>query len=467
MGEDRDQIHYLTIRQASRLIRAKELSPVELLRAFLERIEAADGKVKSYVTLLADSALEEARTAEIEVGRGLYKGPLHGIPMAHKDLYDTKGVRTTGQSKVHEHRVPDEDATVIHRLREAGSVLLGKLAMFEFAMGGPETSLFEAAHNPWNLDYVTSGSSSGSGAAVAAGFCMGSLGSDTGGSIRGPASYCGIVGLKPTYGRVSRFGVIPLSWSLDHCGPMTWTVEDTAFILQAIAGHDPKDPASSRVPVPDYSAALREDVNGLVIGVPKHYCYNTDGGIEPETIAVVDKALRELEGLGAKVEEVNIPSLAYTPAVNNVIAMSEAFNYHLPNLKSQLQNYGETFISRVLIGGVFTSADYVQAQRARSKISREFAQIMQRVDLIAMPTQTTAPSTFEEFKPAAVMLGPSFMAPFNETGMPAISVPCGFNKMGLPIGLQLAGKPFDEATVLRGAYTYQQHARWYEKRPPI
>lgn len=466
MTQTSTELYYLTIREAGRLIKARELSPVDLTRALLERIEAVDGKLKTYVTLLADEALSRAKAAEAEIQQGRYRGPLHGIPMAHKDLYDTKGVRTTGQSKVHEHRVPKEDATVIRRLAEAGSILLGKLAMFEFAMGGPETSLFEQARNPWNVDYVTSGSSSGSGAAVAAGLAMGSLGSDTGGSIRGPASYCGIVGLKPTYGRVSRYGVLPLSWSLDHCGPMTRTVEDAALMLQAIAGYDAKDPSTSQTPVPDYAAALKEDVKGLVIGVPKAYCFNSEADIDSETIAAVDKALRDLEGLGARVEEVSIPSLEHVPVANNVILLSEAFTYHLPNLKSQPQNYGEAFISRLYMGGLFTASDYVQAQRVRSSIKREFDQVLQRVDLIGMPTSNNPPVTLEEFKPGSWLHGPSFTAPFNETGMPAISVPCGFTQAGLPIGLQLAGKPFDEPTVLRAAYAYQQHARLYEKRPP-
>jgi aspartyl-tRNA(Asn)/glutamyl-tRNA(Gln) amidotransferase subunit A len=461
------ELHYLTIGEAAALIRDRKLSPVELTRAHLDRIGAVNGKLRSYVTLLEEEALASARVSEKEIQGGDYRGPLHGIPMAHKDLYDTAGVRTTGQSKVLEDRVPSEDATVIARLRGAGSVLLGKLAMFEFATGGPKTSLFDEARNPWGLDYATSGSSSGSGVAVAAGLCMGSLGSDTGGSVRGPAAFCGIVGLKPTYGRVSRYGVLPLSWSLDHCGPLTRTVEDTALMLQAIAGHDPKDASSSSVPVPDYAASLREDVRGLVIGVPRHYCFDSEADIDPETITAVEKALVELEGLGARVEEVTIPCLEYAPVANNVIILSEAFRYHLPNFRSQPQNYGEAFINRLYMGGLLTGSDYVQAQRVRGKIKREFARLMQKVDLIAMPTMTGAPVTVEEFKPTAIMLGPSFMAPFNQTGMPAISIPCGFNAKGLPLGLQLAGRPFDEATVLRAAHTYERHAGWFKRRPPV
>lgn len=324
------------------------------------------------MTLLRDSALAEASTAEAEVQRGQWRGPLHGIPIALKDLYDTAGVRAAAQSKVLEHRVPVEDATTVARLREAGAVLLGKLAMHEFALGGPPTSLFEQARNPWNLDYVTGGSSSGSGAAVAAGLCMGSLGSDTGSSIRGPASLCGIVGPKPTYGRVSRSGVIPLSWSLDHCGPMTWTVEDAALMLQAIAGYDPNDPTTSHTAVPDYSASLKDDVKGLTIGVPRHHYFDKQSG-DPETLSLVEKALGALEGMGARLVEVTIPSLEYAWIANMVILLGEAFAYHRKNLQSQPENFGEIVRMRFYLGSLFSAGDYVQAQRARSRVKREMS----------------------------------------------------------------------------------------------
>ena len=466
MTESQNELCFLTIHQASRLIQSRELSPLELTSAFLERIEAVDGRLKSYVTLLAESALANARTAEAEVVRGEYRGPLHGIPIALKDLYDTKGVRTTAQSKVLETRVPGEDATTTRKLREAGAVLLGKLAMHEFALGGPQTSLFDQARNPWSLEHITGGSSSGSGAAVAAGLCMGSLGSDTGGSIRGPASLCGIVGLKPTYGRVSRYGVVPLSWSLDHCGPMTWTVEDSALMLQAIAGPDPRDPTASHAPVPDYSASLGDGIRGLTVGVPRDYFFNPDV-LEPETASVVDKALADLEGLGARILEVNVPSLEYAAIANTVIMLGEAFAYHRSNLQSQPQNFGDIVRLRFYMGGLFTAADYVQAQRARSRVKREFAETLQQVDVIAVPTSARPAATFAAFDPFSTMLPPSFTAPFNETGMPAISIPCGFNQAGLPIGLQIAGKPFDESAVLGVAYAYQQHAKWYETRPSV
>ena len=296
---------------------------------------------------------------------------------------------------------------------------------------------------------------------------MGSLGSDTGGSIRGPASYCGIVGLKPTYGRVTRHGVMPLSWSLDHCGPMARTVEDSALLLQAIAGHDTKDPSSARHPVPDYTLALREDVEGLVIGIPYDYCHNVVEDIDKENVMIVETAIRELGRLGAIIQNVSLPSLEYAPLANNVIAMSEAYSYHLPNLRAQPENYGETFLRRLFVGGLSTAADYVQAQRFRTRITQEFRQIMETVDLIAMPTQVNPPGVLEDMRSTAPILGPSFMAPFNQTGMPAMSIPCGFDSNGLPVGLQLAGRPFDEPTVLRAAYTYQQHVGLYKLRPPL
>ena len=462
---DRQELCYLTIPEAALLLESKQLSPVELTQAFLDRIEAVDGGLHSYVTLLPESALEEARAAEAAIQAGEYRGPLQGIPIALKDLYDTAGVRTTAQSKVLEHRVPAQDATVVTRLREAGTVLLGKLAMHEFALGGPPTSLFVPARNPWNTDHIPGGSSSGSGAAVAAGLCMGSLGSDTGGSIRGPAASCGIVGLKPTYGRVSRAGVLPLSWSLDHVGPMTWTVEDTAYMLQAIAGHDPDDPTSRSTPVPDYAAALVEDVRGLRIGVLRSYIDHGDEPMDADTLAAFDAALEALAALGADIVEVDIPSAIYGDSANSVIMLSEAFAYHRANLQSQPENYGEIVRARFSTGALVTSSDYVQAQRVRSRIRRETAAVLQQVDLVALPGSRSPAASFQGFEPLGRWKGDGFMSLANETGLPTICVPCGFTSAGLPAGIQLMGRPDDESTVLRASYAYQQRAGWYQKRP--
>jgi aspartyl-tRNA(Asn)/glutamyl-tRNA(Gln) amidotransferase subunit A len=459
---------YLTIGQASGLIRRRELSPVELTRAFLDRIDAVDGKLHSYITVLADEALEEARAAEAEILKGEYRGALHGIPLAHKDLYDTAGVLTTSGSRVDENRVPAEDSTVIARYREAGSVLLGKLSMHEYALGGPDFSTpFEPARNPWNLDHIPGGSSSGSGAAVAAGLCIGALGSCTGGSIRGPAFLCGTVGLKATYGRVSRSGVVTLSWSQDHCGPLTWTVEDAAHMLQAIAGRDPKDPTSSSAPVPDYSASLREDVGGLVVGVPRHFFFSPNPAVSGEVQSIVEKVLVELEGLGASLEEVDIPSLEYERGVNSVIMLCEAFAFHEKNLQTRAHDFGEMVRARFRLGGLLNASDYVQAQRVRRVIKRETAEVMKGVDVLVTPTMTQPAARMDVYDPSSTIQGPSFTAPFNITGLPAMSVPAGFTADGLPVGMQVVGKPFDEPTVLRVGHTYERHARWYERRPSI
>jgi aspartyl-tRNA(Asn)/glutamyl-tRNA(Gln) amidotransferase subunit A len=460
-------LHHLTIHEAGPMLRQGQISPVELTRAFLDRIEQLDGTLQAYITVLHDRAMASARTAEAEMLRGDYRGPLHGIPIALKDLYDTKGIRTTASSRVMADRVPTEDATTTARLESAGSILLGKLAIHEFALGGPDpTNGFPLARNPWNLDYIPGGSSSGSGTGIAAGLCMGSLGSCTGGSIRGPAAYCSIVGLKATYGRVSRYGVVPLSWSLDHCGPMTWTVEDSAHMLQVIAGYDPKDPTSSRAPVPDYAAALKADVRGLTIGVPRHFFFADDPRIDQDTLTRVDAALSAFEGLGARVQEVSIPALQYSGAAQPVIMLSEAFAYHDQNLRRRPEAFGEMVRARFRTGGLFSSSDYVQAQRVRNVLKRQCAEVLTQVDVLVSPTMSGPAPAFAEMDAMTTSRRPSFTGPYNLTGMPAISVPCGFTSTGLPVGLQIAGKPFDEPTVIRAAYAYQQQARWFEQRPP-
>ena len=462
------ELCYMTIAQAAPLLRDGQLSPVELTRAFLARIEAIDGRLNSYVTLLPERALAQARAAEAEILRGDYRGPLHGIPIGLKDLYDTAGILTTAMSRVTPDRVPTEDATTVARLNQAGTILLGKLAMHEFALGGPDfTSLFPPARNPWNLAHIPGGSSSGSGAAVAAGLCMGALGSDTGGSIRGPASMCGIVGIKPTYGRVSNFGVVPLSWSQDHCGPMTWTVADNALMLQALAGHDPKDPTTSTAPVPDYSAALRDGIAGMTIGVPRRYFFESGPDVAPETLAAIEGALEVMAELGATVRDVDLPHVEQSRAANQTIMMGEAFAYHEHNLKTRREDYGAMVRDRFLLGGMLTISDYVQAQRVRSLIKREMADALREVDVLVTPTSPKPAAALEGYSGGATLTGPSFTGPFNASGIPAISTPGGFSSDGLPIGLQIAGKPFDEATVLRVAYAYEQAARWFERRPEV
>ena len=468
MTTSQTNLYHLTIREASALLKSGQLSPVELTQSFLDRIEATDDRLHSFIIVLKEQALDDARLAEAEIRRGDYKGPLHGIPFALKDLYDTAGITTTSGSKVDIDRVPTEDATTTARLKAAGGILLGKLAMHEFALGGPDfTTPFPPARNPWNLAHITGGSSSGSGAAVASGQAMAALGSCTGGSIRGPASLCGIVGLKATYGRVSRAGVVTLSWSQDHCGPMTWTVEDTAYMMQALAGYDPKDPTTSTAPVPDYSLSLREDIKGLIIGVPRHFFFAPHESVNPEVVATVEKGLKVLEGLGANLQEVTIPSLEYVRAANSVIMLSEAFAYHEKNLQTRPHDFGEMVRARFRIGGLFSASDYVQSQRIRKVVNRECAEVLQKVDVLVTPTMTQPAAAFEGYDATSNITGRSFTAPFNLTGLPAISVPCGFTASGLPVGMQIAGKPFDEPGVIRAAYAYQQEARWFEQRPSI
>ncbi len=460
------ELHHLTIGEASPLIASGELSPVELTRAYLDRIEAIDGRLDAFVTLTPDLALSQARQAEAEIRAGRYRGPLHGIPIGLKDLYDTAGIRTTAMSRVTPDRVPDEDATTVAKLYDAGVVLLGKLAMHEFALGGPDfTSLFPPARNPWNTEHMPGGSSSGSGAAVAAGLCMGALGSDTGGSIRGPASMCGIVGIKPTFGRVSNFGVVPLSWSQDHCGPMTWTVEDTAIMLQAIAGHDPKDPTTADVPVPDYLTALRDGVRGLTVGVPRQYFYEEAPGVDAQVIHAAERGLETLSELGAEIRDVEIPHIRYAQTANQVIMMSEAYAFHEANLKTRRHDYGDLVRNRFLLGGLLSASDYNQALRMRRVIKDEMAEALRQADVLVTPTYASPAPKIEGYAGGTTLTQPSFTGPFNVSGLPAVSTPSGLSSDGLPMGLQIVGRPFDEATALRVAHAYEQTTRFIDRRP--
>ena len=479
MNNTSKDLCYLTIREAGGLIERRELSPVELTQAMLDRIDAIDDKVMSFTVLSSDIALAEARAAETDISAGNYKGPLHGIPLAHKEQWDIAGFETRQQGP--EYRHPPDDATAVARLRQAGAPLLGKLAAMSLGVDGDlesygeESKRQDECRNPWNLDYSPGGSSSGSGAAVAAGMCMGSLGGDVGGSIRFPAAACGIVGLKATYGRISRDGLVSYSWSQDFGGPMTRTVEDTALMLQAIAGYDPKDLASD-VTVPDYSAALREDVKGLVVGVPRDFITAPAAEMDPEALAIFDKALQDLESLGARVEEISIPSLHQAVTANLVTWYADSFAHAKRDIQSHPQIYGEVVRTLLHLGSLFTSDDYVQAQRVRTIIRREFAEAFGKVDVMAVPSTPKPQYAISDFRSddrmnmfmrtgLANMI--YFLSPFNVTGMPAMSIPSGFSKLGLPVGLQLLGKPFDEPTMLRVGYTYQQHAKWHEQRPPI
>jgi aspartyl-tRNA(Asn)/glutamyl-tRNA(Gln) amidotransferase subunit A len=456
-------IAYATIRELGARYRTRELSPVEVTQALLARIEKLDPTLHAFVTLTADRALADARAAEEALRRGDAR-PLLGIPVAHKDIYLTKGIRTTGGSALLADWVPDQESTCGRRWQEAGTVLLGKLITHEFAMGLQFPGhRFEPARNPWNPAHIPGGSSSGSGAALAAGLVYGATGSDTGGSIRGPAAFCGIVGLKPTYGRSSRAGVLTLSWTLDHTGPMARTVEDCALLLQPLAGHDALDPASSRAPVDDYTASLGRDVRGVRIGVVRNYFFE---GVDPEIERAFEEAMATLRRLGAEVRDVTIPSLAATHSFL-LILLAEAYAYHERDLRAHPELYGEVLRERFLAGGLVTAPEYVQAQRIRAQICGETAEVLRGVDVLATPT-TPKPAT-----PFALAYDPEFgfprsnMAPFNITGSPTLALPCGFSSSGLPLSLQLAGRAFEEALVLRVGHAYEQATTWHTRRPPM
>jgi aspartyl-tRNA(Asn)/glutamyl-tRNA(Gln) amidotransferase subunit A len=456
-----------TITSLAARIRKKEVSPVEVTDAVLDRIGAVESKTKAYVTLMRDEARAAAKAAELAVMAGNYLGPLHGIPVGVKDLYYTRGVKTTAGSKILATFVPDHDAAVIERLKAAGAVIVGKLNTHEFAMN----TWTPPTRNPWDLDRIPGGSSGGSGAAVAASECIAATGTDTGGSIRIPAALCGIVGLKPTFGRVSRHGIIPLSWTLDHAGPMTKTVEDAAIMLRAMAGYDPRDPATVDRPVPDYLRALTGDVKGLRVGVPREYYFDT---LDPEVEAAVRKGIQTLEGLGASVHEVGFPHIGSMAITHACIILTEAATYHEKWLRTRADDYQPDVRFSLEWGKTFMGIDYVQCQRVREMIRQDFADVLTRVDVIAAPTVPAPaskvgedPITINGRKEGLVGAHIRLNRPANHTGLPAITVPCGFTGAGLPIGLQLVGRAFDEATVLRAAHAYETSTPWHRKTPSV
>jgi aspartyl-tRNA(Asn)/glutamyl-tRNA(Gln) amidotransferase subunit A len=468
-----NDLHWASMADLGRLIATKQVSPVEVVRAHLDRIAAVDSKLRAFITVCADSALESARAAEADLMAGRVVGRLHGVPWAPKDLYATRGVRTTGGSKILADSVPSEDSTVVARLARAGAILLGKLNMHEFAYG-PEglNAHYGDARNPWSADAhrITGGSSSGSGAAVAAGLAPGSLGSDTGGSIRIPASLCGITGLKPTYGRVSRAGVLPLAWSMDHVGPMTRSARDCALMLSVIAGYDPADPTTSVLPVPDYGAALTGDVKGLRVGLLR--AHFTDPAAA-DVRAAVEATAKQLEQAGAVVDEVNLTQMTHVATGSAAIVASEALAYHAPWMRSRPQDYQPDVRERLRLGAFVNGAHYVRAQQIRALVTREVDEALARRDVLLAPaTPLVAPVLGE--REAALGDGPSDVRaallrctrPFNFSGHPACAAPCGFTPGGLPIGLQVVGRPFDEATVLRVVDAYQRMTDWHTRRPP-
>ena len=458
---------FLTIAAAARLIEQRELSPVELVDSRLARIEKLDGQLHSFIRVLADQARANARAAETEIAAGKYRGPLHGIPIGLKDIYETAGVATTGHSKVMQDHVPKADAFSVTRLRDAGAIVMGKLATHEFAFGGPSFDLpWPPARNPWDTTRFTGGSSSGTGAAVAAGLVLAGTGSDTGGSIRGPAAFCGLAGIKPTYGLISRRGILPLGFSLDHAGPMAWTAEDCAILLQAMAGHDPADPGSANHPIPDYRAALGRDVKGLRIGLIRHF-YERDNEANAATRQAIDAAAKTLAGLGCSVRDVTLSPLADWAACGVTIMLSEAYAIHEANLRSRFTDYGEIFRDRMVLAGLITAADYVQALRRRRELIAELDTAMADLDLVMTAAAPSEAPPIDQVPKFTIMDRPSLTIAFNVTGSPAMSVCCGYTEAGLPLSFQIVGKRFDDATVLRLAHAYEQATPWRGRRPNL
>ena len=459
MGPD---LHYLSLTELGRLLDERRVSPVEIVRSALERIERYNGRLTAYLTVCGDAALAAARTAEADIQRaGRRRSRLHGLPVAHKDISLTKGVRTTAHSRCLMEYVPDRDATHVARLAGAGMIMVGKTNTTEFACGTMD--VFGVARNPWDLTRYTGGSSAGSAAALAAGLAVAATGSDTGGSIRVPASFCGIVGLKPTYGRVSRSGVIPLSWSMDHVGPMARTVADCALLLTVMAGHDPADPTSARAPVPDYTDGLESGVRGMVLGVPRQHFFDA---LDPEVDGAVRGALRHLEGQGARLEPVDLPLAGDITGPGAIVMLAEAYGLHAGRLRRQAADYGARTRRRIASGACYTSGEYEDAVRIRTAWTRQVRLALERVDAIVTPAASLAayPVEVQLTDPPDTSWGTRH---FNLSGHPALVLPCGFTTAGLPVGMQLAGRYFDEATLFRVAYAYEQSTPWHSRRPVL
>ena len=459
----------LTIAEAAKQIAAKELSPVELAKSHLDRIKRLDPQLNAFLMVTEERALADARAAEARQMSGALRGPLDGIPIAHKDIYNTAGIRTTAHSKLLEDNVPTRDAHTVKKWADAGTVMLGKLSTHEFAFGGPSFDLpWPPARNPWNREHFTAGSSSGTGAAVAAGLILGGTGSDTGGSIRGPAALCGIAGIKPTYGLSSRAGILPLAFSLDHAGPMAWTSEDCALLLQGMAGHDPEDPASVDRPVANFTADIGKGAKGLRIGVVRHF-FETDHRASDATRAGIEAALDFFRKEGAEIRDIALSPAADYHAVGYLLMINEAFALHAPWMRERFHDYGELFRDRVALAAMFTGADILQATRRRRLLCREMAAAMADLDIIVSASQPGEAPRIDDAAKAkwTNMEKPSFTMPCNVTGFPAISVCTGFGAGGLPVSMQLAGKPFTEPTLFRAAHAYEQSMPWRSKRPAM
>jgi aspartyl-tRNA(Asn)/glutamyl-tRNA(Gln) amidotransferase subunit A len=454
---------FATISDLSQRLRRKEISPVELTRDCLRRIDKLNPVLNAFITVMAEPALAEARAAEAEIQRGDWRGPLHGIPIALKDLIDTAGVRTTAASALYQKRVPDQDAEVVRRLRQAGAVIVGKNNLHEFAYGGSSlVSHFGDVHNPWDPGRIAGGSSGGSAAAVSAGMAFAAIGTDTAGSIREPASQCGCVGLKPTFGRVSSRGVIPLSGSLDHVGPLAATVADAAIVLQAIAGYDSTDITSANVPVVDYVSALKEDAKSLRVGITRAYFFDD---LDPEVASAMEHALTGLKTLVADIKEVKLDV-----PTDRTLQAAESYAYHADKVAEHSELYQPETLRRIRTGEKVSAAQYIQRKRELDEERRNIRRVFADVDLLITPTTPIPAPSIAELKADPDALRPTELKllrntrPFNVWGLPAVSVPCGFTQSGLPIGLQIAGPPWREDLVLRLAQAYEQATAWHKRQ---
>jgi aspartyl-tRNA(Asn)/glutamyl-tRNA(Gln) amidotransferase subunit A len=461
------ELHWLSASEAARAFATHRLSPVELLGALLARIEHLDPTLHAFIRLDADAAMDAARAAEAEIAAGRLRGPLHGVAVGVKDIIDVAGLPTTCHSRILLDNVAKADAAVVSRLRQAGAIVVGKLATHEFAIGGPSFDLpFPPARNPWNPNHHPGGSSSGSGAGLCAGLFPLALGSDTGGSVRNPASACGIVGLKPTYGLVSRRGVFPLSFTLDHVGPMTRTVADCALLLDAIAGHDPADPGSAATNARSFGCMLDRGVRDLRVGFVRHF-HEQDKPAHPEVIAAVEDAARILQSEGAEVRTVTLPSLNEFAAVNRVILCSEAWSIHAPWLRSRPGDYGRLSRQRLMPGAFMNAGDYVGAQRRRLQMIAAVQEVFRDCDVLMCASSMDPASRIDDAVETARTYPRQARTPFNVTGHPAIAMMAGLSEAGLPLSVQFVGRYFDDATVLRVAAAYERGTEWHRKTPPI
>ena len=460
-------IAFLTVAELGRAYDYRELSPVEVTRALLDRIVKHDSKLDSFIRVTEDVALAEAKTAETELMAGKRRGPMHGIPYGLKDIVETAGFPTTGHSKLRQHHVPQVDAEIVRRLKGGGGVLMGKLATWEFANGGPSFDLpWPPARNPWDRERLPGGSSSGPGAAVAAGFVPAAIGTDTGGSIRGPAAFCGIAGLKPTYRRVSRRGVFPNTFTMDHIGPMTRSAEDISLMLQVIAGFDPSDPGSEDCPVPDYPAGLGGGVKGLRLGLVEGW-HNAPGA-HPDLAATIAASVSTLESLGATIEPVKLSSLRDYTDCKTTISIAELYTIHEQDMRTRPQDFGRILRNRILPGALIRAEDYQAALRWRTALAREQQAALNRVDAFITAGARSIADPAEPDRADRLVTAPSITMPFSVSGIPAIAIPCGFSRAeGMPLSLQIAAAPFQEATVLRIAHAYQQATDWHRRHPVL